>query len=149
MTKGPITACSTPVAEGMVVRTRSPIVEKAQRGIFEFLLAEPSARLSDLRPRRRVSAAGSDICLRSRHEPLHRAETASRETDCSWSDHRPRPRALRPVLAMRAISAPKSPRTSRSSCSTAVTTQWSARSRKSRTSPIFRETSSSCVRWAR
>lgn len=39
MTKGPITACSTPVADGMVVRTRSPIVEKAQRGIFEFLLA--------------------------------------------------------------------------------------------------------------
>lgn len=37
-TKGPITACSTPVTEGMVVRTRSPIVEKAQRGILEFLL---------------------------------------------------------------------------------------------------------------
>jgi NADH-quinone oxidoreductase subunit G len=37
-TKGPITACSTPVSEGMVVRTRSPIVEKAQRGILEFLL---------------------------------------------------------------------------------------------------------------
>jgi NADH-quinone oxidoreductase subunit G len=36
--KGPITACSTPVTEGMVVRTRSPIVEKAQRGILEFLL---------------------------------------------------------------------------------------------------------------
>jgi NADH-quinone oxidoreductase subunit G len=39
MTKGPITACSTPVTDGMVVRTRSPVVEKAQRGIFEFLLA--------------------------------------------------------------------------------------------------------------
>jgi NADH-quinone oxidoreductase subunit G len=38
VTKGPITACSTPVAEGMKIRTRSPIVEKAQRGIFEFLL---------------------------------------------------------------------------------------------------------------
>jgi NADH-quinone oxidoreductase subunit G len=36
--KGPITACSTPVADGMVVRTRSPIVEKAQRGVLEFLL---------------------------------------------------------------------------------------------------------------
>ena len=35
----PITACSTPVSDKMVVRTRSPIVEKAQRGIFEFLLA--------------------------------------------------------------------------------------------------------------
>ncbi|MGH2448775.1 MAG: 2Fe-2S iron-sulfur cluster-binding protein, partial [Chloroflexota bacterium] len=38
MTKGPITACSTPVTDGMVVRTRSPLVAKAQRGIFEFLL---------------------------------------------------------------------------------------------------------------
>src|SRR5947209_2085348 len=37
-TEGPMTACSTPVADGMVVRTRSPIVEKAQRGILEFLL---------------------------------------------------------------------------------------------------------------
>lgn len=39
MAKGPTTACSTPVTDGMVVRARSPIVEKAQRGIFEFLLA--------------------------------------------------------------------------------------------------------------
>jgi NADH-quinone oxidoreductase subunit G len=39
MTKGPITACSTPITDGMVVRTRSPIAQKAQRGIFEFLLA--------------------------------------------------------------------------------------------------------------
>ncbi|HZU13149.1 MAG TPA: NADH-quinone oxidoreductase subunit NuoG [Chloroflexota bacterium] len=38
MTKGPITACSTPVTDGMVVRTRSPIAQKAQRGILEFLL---------------------------------------------------------------------------------------------------------------
>lgn len=37
--KGPITACSTPVTDGMVIRTRSPIAQKAQRGIFEFLLA--------------------------------------------------------------------------------------------------------------
>ncbi len=39
MTKGPITACSTPITDGMVVRTRSPIAQKAQRGILEFLLA--------------------------------------------------------------------------------------------------------------
>jgi NADH-quinone oxidoreductase subunit G len=37
--KGPITACSTPVADGMVIRTRSPVAQKAQRAIFEFLLA--------------------------------------------------------------------------------------------------------------
>ncbi len=39
VTKGPITACSTPIADGMVIRTQSAVVEKAQRGIFEFLLA--------------------------------------------------------------------------------------------------------------
>jgi NADH-quinone oxidoreductase subunit G len=37
--KGPITACSTRIADGMVIRTRSPVAQKAQRGIFEFLLA--------------------------------------------------------------------------------------------------------------
>ncbi len=37
--KGPITACSTPITDGMVIRTKSAVVEKAQRGIFEFLLA--------------------------------------------------------------------------------------------------------------
>lgn len=36
--KGPITACSTPVADGMNIRTRSPIVQKAQKGVLEFLL---------------------------------------------------------------------------------------------------------------
>jgi NADH-quinone oxidoreductase subunit G len=36
--KGPITACSTPVSDGMVVHTRSPVVQKAQRAVFEFLL---------------------------------------------------------------------------------------------------------------
>lgn len=37
--RGPVTACSTPVNDGMRVRTRSAAVEKMQRGIFEFLLA--------------------------------------------------------------------------------------------------------------
>lgn len=36
--RGPITACSTPVTDGMKVRTRTAVVEKMQRGIFEFLL---------------------------------------------------------------------------------------------------------------
>src|SRR5947209_3118224 len=39
MAKGPTTACSTVVTDGMKVRTRSAVTEKAQRGIFEFLLA--------------------------------------------------------------------------------------------------------------
>src|SRR5437899_8052387 len=31
-------ACTTPVAEGMVVHTRTPLVKKAQDGVLEFLL---------------------------------------------------------------------------------------------------------------
>ncbi len=34
----PQTSCTTPVSEGMVVRTKSPAVLKAQKGILEFLL---------------------------------------------------------------------------------------------------------------
>ena len=34
----PQTSCTTPVSEGMVVRTKSPAVIKAQKGILEFLL---------------------------------------------------------------------------------------------------------------
>jgi NADH-quinone oxidoreductase subunit G len=34
----PQTSCTTPVSEGMVVRTHSPMVLKAQKGILEFLL---------------------------------------------------------------------------------------------------------------
>ncbi|MGI5835951.1 MAG: NADH-quinone oxidoreductase subunit NuoG [Chloroflexota bacterium] len=32
------TACTTPVADGMVVRTNTPTVEKARKGVLEFLL---------------------------------------------------------------------------------------------------------------
>ncbi len=34
----PIASCAMPVAEGMAIRTDSPLVEKARRGVMEFLL---------------------------------------------------------------------------------------------------------------
>ncbi|MEW5703399.1 MAG: NADH-quinone oxidoreductase subunit NuoG [Pseudomonadota bacterium] len=34
----PIASCAMPVAEGMVIRTNSPMVEKARKGVMEFLL---------------------------------------------------------------------------------------------------------------
>jgi len=34
----PLPACATPVAEGMVVRTRSSLAREAQKGVMEFLL---------------------------------------------------------------------------------------------------------------
>src|SRR5256886_11482613 len=38
MPKPPQTACTTPVSEGMVVRTKTDLVTKARRGTLEFLL---------------------------------------------------------------------------------------------------------------
>ncbi len=34
----PVTACTTPVADGMVVKTDTPLVQQLQRGVLEFLL---------------------------------------------------------------------------------------------------------------
>src|SRR5919109_2663450 len=34
----PIASCAMPVAEGMVIKTDSPIVKKARQGVMEFLL---------------------------------------------------------------------------------------------------------------
>jgi len=34
----PIASCAMPVAEGMVIKTKTPMVEKARRGVMEFLL---------------------------------------------------------------------------------------------------------------
>ncbi len=36
--KKPIASCATPVAEGMVVHTKTPMVEKARKGVLELLL---------------------------------------------------------------------------------------------------------------
>lgn len=35
----PIASCAMPVVEGMVIRTNTPLVEKARNGVMEFLLA--------------------------------------------------------------------------------------------------------------
>ena len=34
----PVTACTTPVTDGMVVKTQTPLVQQLQRGVLEFLL---------------------------------------------------------------------------------------------------------------
>ncbi|HWA48129.1 MAG TPA: 2Fe-2S iron-sulfur cluster-binding protein, partial [Dongiaceae bacterium] len=34
----PIASCAMPVADGMVIKTDSPVVQKARRGVMEFLL---------------------------------------------------------------------------------------------------------------
>ena len=57
------TACTTPVAEGMVVNTNTPQLQELRRNIFELILAEhPNACLTCWRKKR---CQPFDICLRN------------------------------------------------------------------------------------
>ena len=45
----PIASCAMPAAiEGMNIKTNTPLVEKARKGVMEFLLSKSSFRLSCL-----------------------------------------------------------------------------------------------------
>ena len=41
----PIASCAMPAAEGMNIKTNTDIVEKARKGVMEFLLANHPHRL--------------------------------------------------------------------------------------------------------
>ncbi len=55
------TACTTPVAEGMVVQTETEKVVQARKATLEIAACQPSSRLPGLRCRRRVRIAGHDL----------------------------------------------------------------------------------------
>ena len=90
-------SCATPVTDGMVVRTASDDVKRVQDGVLEFLLDQPPARLSGVRPRRRVPAPGPDARVRSRRVALRRGEAPLHQADPDQRAGAPRPRALHPV----------------------------------------------------
>jgi hypothetical protein len=51
-------SCCTPIMDGMEVKNMtSEKVQDMRKGVVEFLLDEPSARLSNLRPSRRMRFA--------------------------------------------------------------------------------------------
>jgi NADH-quinone oxidoreductase subunit G len=54
------TSCTIICTDGMVVTTQSEEIQKAQRSMLEFLLAN-IPRLSGVRSRRRMRAAGADF----------------------------------------------------------------------------------------
>ena len=64
----PIASCAMPVAEGMVVNTDTPMVQQGAQRRDGIPADQPSARLPDLRPGRRVRPAGPGDGLR--HGPL-------------------------------------------------------------------------------
>jgi len=55
----PLPACATPATEGMKAWTHSDLAVKAQQSVMSIPADQPSARLPDLRPGRRVPVAGS------------------------------------------------------------------------------------------
>ena len=116
------TGCSTPVKDGMVVHTQTDRVKEAQEAVVEFLLDQPPARLPGLRQGRRVPAAGHLLRLGRRHLALHRAQAPLREAARALAADRDRPRALHPLLPLRALHARRSPRTTSSSSRSAART---------------------------
>ncbi|MEI9979435.1 MAG: 2Fe-2S iron-sulfur cluster-binding protein [Edaphobacter sp.] len=60
------TACTTPVAEGMVVATETPEIAQARKATLQLLLGKPSAGLPRVRRGRRMRAAGHDLQVRAR-----------------------------------------------------------------------------------
>ena len=74
----PQTSCTTVVRDGMVVYTQFSSRADQHRAEDDPRAAadQPPPRLSDLRPRRRVSAAGPGAGLRAGRVEVHRAEAA-------------------------------------------------------------------------
>ena len=70
----PIASCAMPVADGMVIKTNTPMVEEGAQRRDGIPADQPSARLPDLRPGRRVRPAGPGDGLRLRPQPLPREQ---------------------------------------------------------------------------
>ena len=97
------TGCSTPVKDGMVVHTQTDRVQARAGGGRRVPARQPPARLPGLRQGRRVPAAGHLVRLGRRALALHRAQAPLREAARAVAADRDRPRALHPLLPLRAL----------------------------------------------
>ena len=70
------TACTTVVANGMVVLTETEEVKNARKAMLEFLLTNHPARLPRLRQGRRVRTSGRGVPLRRGGNALHGIQAA-------------------------------------------------------------------------
>ena len=67
----PMTACTTPVSEGMVVKVDdSEAAVDDRKAVLEFFADQPPLGLPGVRQRRRVSAARFDGSPRAGQQPL-------------------------------------------------------------------------------
>ncbi|MFC1872612.1 FAD-dependent oxidoreductase [Chloroflexota bacterium] len=62
-TRGPVTACTTPAADGMVVQTETELLTEIRRGILELVLSEHPHQC--LTCSRRERCQPDDVCLRN------------------------------------------------------------------------------------
>ena len=88
------------IAEGMGIRTDSPMVEEVPQGRDGISPHQPPARLPDLRPGRRMQAPGILGPVRQRRQPLHRRQGEETEARRHRRAHRPRRRTLHHVFAL-------------------------------------------------
>ena len=143
------TSCSTPVKEGMVVTTTSDRVKHAQEAVVEFLLINHPLDCP-------VCDKGGECPLQDisygwgcGQEPLHRAQAPLPQAAGAVAARGDRPRALHPLLPLRALLARRWPRTTSWCSSSAATTPTSAPTTARPTWARSAATSSSCARWAR
>ena len=97
------TGCSTPVKDGMVVYTADRARQDGAALGGRVPADQPPARLPRVRQGRRVPAAGHHLRLGRRHLALHRAQAPLRQAARALAADRDRPRALHPLLPLRAL----------------------------------------------
>ncbi len=118
----PTIACATNASARPAHPHDDPDGEGLPRGRDGVPPHQPPARLPDLRPGRRMQAAGAVDRLRPGLHPLHRAEEREAEADAARPARHAGRRALHPVLALHPLLARRSPRTTCSASSTAAAT---------------------------
>ena len=75
------TACTTPMQEGLEVKTRTPAVREMQRLQVELLHGRPRPGLRHLHPPRQVRPAGRRPVRRPAHQPLLQSRARRRPPD--------------------------------------------------------------------
>ena len=99
------TGCSTPVKDGMVVHTQTAARARGAARGGRVPAHQPPARLPRVRQGRGVPAAGHHLRLGPGHVPLHRAQAPLPQAARAVAADRHRPRALHPLLPLRALLA--------------------------------------------
>ena len=145
----PQISCAQDVAEGMGVRTDSPLVEECRRGRDGISAHQSSARLPDLRSGGRMPAAGIQRRVRQRRFALSRKQSEEAEERRARSARDAGRRALHSLLALHPFlqgdRERRRPRLRRSR----QLTPCSPRIRASGSKTIIRSTPSTSVRSAR